>query len=145
HSHPKTGLEGKFSLEFCVAIALIDGEVSLKQFSDEKVRDPAVQELMKKIRYVHPPEMGSGLVDLGGEIVARLQNGNAYSRKVDVAKGNPKNPLSWEELTNKYRDCVRLSLSAENMNTSLNLILHLESISDIAELMDIFTFSSAQP
>ena len=145
HSHPKTGLEGKFSLEFCVAIALIDGEVSLKQFSDEKVRDPAVQELMKKIRYVHPPEMGSGLVDLGGEVVARLQNGNTYSRKVDVAKGNPKNPLSWEELTNKYRDCVRLSLSAENMNTSLNLILHLESISDIAELMDIFTFSSAQP
>lgn len=145
HSHPKTGLEGKFSLEFCVAIALIDGEVSIKQFTDEKVRAPVVQELMKKIRYVHPPEMGSGLIDLGGEVVVRLQNGNACSRRVDVAKGDPKNPLSWEELTNKYRDCSRLSLSAENMNRSLNLILHLESISDIAELMDIFTFSCAQP
>lgn len=73
YSHPKTALEGKFSLEFCVAITLIDGEVSLKQFTDEKVKDSAVQQLMEKIKYVHPPEMGAGLVDLKGELVVRLQ------------------------------------------------------------------------
>ncbi|MBT9131869.1 MAG: 2-methylcitrate dehydratase [Syntrophomonadaceae bacterium] len=140
HSHPKTALEGKFSLEFCVAIAVIDGEVSLRQFTDEKVKDSAVQQLMKKIKYVHPPEMGSGLVEIRGEVVVRLQNGKVYSRKVDIAKGNPKNPLSWQDLTNKYRDCVRLSLSLEDTNRVLDLISHLDSVNSIAELMDILTF-----
>jgi hypothetical protein len=48
------------------SVALIFGEVFLKQFSYEKVKDSAVQELMKRVKYVHPPEMGSGLVELKG-------------------------------------------------------------------------------
>ena len=142
HSHPKTALEGKFSLEFCTAVALIDGGVSLKQFANEKVKDSVVQELIKKIKYVHPSEMGAGLIDLGGELVVKLRNGKIYSRKVDIAKGNPENPLSSDELIHKYRDCAGLSLSPEDTNKSLDLLLNLESIRDIAELMDIFTFKA---
>ncbi len=142
HSHPKTALESKFSLEFCTAIALIDNEVSLKQFTNEKVKDSAVQELMQKVKYVHPSEMGSGLADLRGELAVKLRNGKVYSRKVDVAKGQPKNPLSRDELIHKYRDCVHLSLSPEGTNKSLDLLLNLESIGDIAKVMDIFTFTA---
>lgn len=145
HSHPATALEAKFSLEFCIAIALIEGEVSLKQFSDEKVKDSAVQELMEKINYVYPPEMGSGLVDLRGEVAVRLQNGKVYSHRVDIAKGAPKNPLNKDEINIKYRDCVRLALSPEDTDRSLDLISSLESVSNIVELMDILTFTSNQP
>ncbi len=122
HSRPTMALEAKFSLEFCVAIALVDGEVSLKRFSDEKVTDPAAQELMRKIKYVHHPEMESGLDNLRCEVVVKLQNGRVYSRKVDIAKGDPKNPLSREEINKKYIDCARLSLSPEDTHRSLNHI-----------------------
>ena len=142
HSHPKTALEAKFSLEFCVAVALIDSRVSLKQFTNEKVNDSVVQELMKKIKYVHPSEMGAGLVDPRGKLVVKLRDGKIYSRQVDIARGNPKNPLSRNELIHKYRGCVRPSLSPEQTNKSLDLLLNLESIRDIAELMDIFTFKA---
>lgn len=142
HSQPKTALEGKFSLEFCVAIALTDSEVSLKQFTDEKVKDPTVQELMKKVKYVCPPATQAGFIDMAGKVVVRLQNGEVCSRKVDIAKGNSRNPLSMEELNNKYRDCVRSSLSPEDTDKSLDLISRLESINDIAELMGILTFTS---
>ena len=98
--------------------------------------------VIKKIKYVHPPEMGSGLVDPGGELVVKLRDGRIYSRKIDMAKGNPQNPLSRDELIHKYKDCVRLSLSSEDTNKSLDLLLNLESIRDIAELMDIFTFKT---
>ena len=64
------------------------------------------------------------------------------SRKVDMAKGNPGNPLCMEELNNKYIDCVRSSLSPEDTDKSLDLITRLESMSDITELMDILTFTS---
>ena len=140
HSRPRTALEGKFSLEFCVAIALIDNEATLKQFADDKVRDSVVQGLMKKVKYVHPPEMGSGLVGLGGRLVVKLQNSKVYSKKVDIAKGDPRNPLSQEELVNKYRDCVRLFLSSESTDKSLDMLLNLEQVEDITELMDIYTF-----
>ena len=142
HSHPKTALEGKFSLEFCTAVAFIDGRASLKQFVNEKVQDSAVQELMNKIKYVHPPEMGTGLVNLGGELIVKLRNGKIYSRRVDRAKGNPENPLSTDELIHKYRDCVDIFLSAEDTDKALGLLLNLESVKDIAELMGIFTFKS---
>jgi len=142
HSRPRTGLEGKFSLEFCVAITLIDGEATLKQFSDDKVRNPAVQALMGKVKYVHPREMGAGLTDLGGEVIVKLQNGKTCSHRVDIARGDPRNPLTEKDLEKKYRDCVRLSLSPEDTDRSLELISHLEAINDIAELMDILTFGS---
>jgi len=144
HSRPRTALEGKFSLEFCTAVALIDGEASLNQFIDEKVADSAVQELVKKVKYVHPPEMKSGLTSLGGELVIKLRDGGVYSRKVDVARGNPGNPLTQDELINKYKDCVRLFLSPEDTEKSLEMLLNLESIADVAELMDILTFKAGR-
>jgi len=106
------------------------------------VKDSAVQELMKKIKYVHPPEMGSGLMALRGKLVAKLRNGEIYSRMVDIAKGSPQNPLSREELIHKYRDCVQLSLSPEDSNRSLDLLLNLESIRDVATLTDIYCFKA---
>ena len=145
YSRPKTPLEGKFSLEFVVAIALIDSEVTLKQFTEEKVKDAAVQELIGKIKYAHPPEMGTGLTNLRGELVIKLQNGEVYSRRVDIAKGKPDNPLSMGEMKNKYRDCARSSLSPEDVQRSLDLISRLDSINDIAELMDILTFTHKRP
>jgi len=140
HSHPRTSLEAKFSLQYCVAIALIDGEVLLKQFSEQKVNSSEAQELTGKIDYVHPVELGSGLHDLGGKLVIRLQGGELYSQEVNIARGDPRNPLTQAEVERKYADCVFPYLSPEDRDRSLELITHLDSTTDISELMDILTF-----
>ncbi len=49
HNDPKTELEGKFSLQFCVAIALLDGKAGILRFTDEKVLDPKTKAMIKKI------------------------------------------------------------------------------------------------
>lgn len=144
HSRPQTALEGKFSLEFCIAIALVDGEASLKQFTDDRVKDSQVQKLIRKVKYVHPPEMGAGLVDLRGEVVIKLKDDSVYSQRVSTTKGSPENPLSQDELVRKYRDCVRYHLSPADTDKSLNLLLNLESLGDIAELMDSLTFKTVE-
>lgn len=59
-SRLRTALERKSSIEFCMAVALLDGEVGLRQFTNEKEQDPKVQELIKKVKYRHPESM-SGL------------------------------------------------------------------------------------
>ena len=55
HPFPRTDLEAKSSMQFCLAVAILDKEVTAEQFSDDHVRKPKIQNLMKKIdMYVHP-------------------------------------------------------------------------------------------
>ncbi|MFH1381845.1 MAG: MmgE/PrpD family protein [Chloroflexota bacterium] len=142
HSRPTTPLEGKFSLEYCVAIALLDNVVSLKQFTVERVNDTAVQALLRKVKYVHPVEFGSGLTNLRGKVVVKLGSGQTCSQEVNKAKGSPENPLTTEAIMSKYRDCARLALSPGNVEKSLELLLSLASVKDIVELTDILTFGT---
>jgi len=139
HSRPRNALEGKFSIEFCIAVALLDGEASLRQFTDERVADSKAQQLIPKTKYVHPPEFEEK-VDTG-EIVIKLQNGEIYSKKVDAAKGSPQNRLSWDELCRKYRDCAHEILPAKDTEHCLELVSNLESLENVTKLMDILTFA----
>jgi len=142
YPYPETPLEAKFSLQYCVAIALIDGEVSLQQFSNQKVHSTQVKELAEKVGYIHPPELGEGLDDLGGKLVIRLQDGKSYSQEIRKARGDPSNPPTQDEIKNKYADCVRSFLSSEDRDRSIELIMNLDSAREISELMDILTFGS---
>lgn len=138
---PIDALEGKFSLEYCVAIALLDGEVSLKQFTDEKVLNTEVQNLIQKIRLAHPPNWPTG-VNLTQEVMVKLKDGREYSHRVDTPKGDPKNPMTDEEILTKFKDCASLApvpLEAEHL---LEMIHKIESLDDITELMNIMTYGS---
>ncbi|MFC2005727.1 MmgE/PrpD family protein [Chloroflexota bacterium] len=134
HSRPKNGLEGKFSMQYCMATALIDGEVRLKQFADEKVLNPEVKKLIEKVEYVHPDD---GTKLQGETVTVRLRDGREYSHQVLIAKGRPGNPLTREELVAKYRDCAGFALSREDTEQSLELVLKLEDLDDITELMNL--------
>ena len=92
---PKTGQEGRFSLEYDMAIAIIDGELSLKQYTDEKVNSPQVQELMKKVKIIFPDGIGMGMEE-PQEVVVKLRNGKKYACKVEKHKGTAENPLTDE-------------------------------------------------
>ncbi|MBI4285217.1 MAG: hypothetical protein HY670_04885 [Chloroflexi bacterium] len=93
-------------------------------------------------RYAHPPEMGAGLTNMGGEIVIKLRDGTSYSCKVQNSKGSPQDPLSGEEMDNKFRDCAGLFLPASDTDRVLHFISHFETLADVAELMDILTFGA---
>jgi 2-methylcitrate dehydratase PrpD len=134
YTQPKTGLEGKFSLEYCMARALLDGWASLDHFTDEKVNEPKVQELIKKMRRSIddsiPPIAGSS-------VTIRTTDGREVSLKADAPKGSPTSPPTYDELVSKYRDCAQLVLSPEDVERSLQLMENLEGLKDLTELMEI--------
>lgn len=132
---PKTGQESRFSLKYATAIALIDGEVSLKQFSDEKVTSLLTKEIMNRIRYSFRSEEHG--LDLPQEVVVKLKNGKEYSYRVEKVKGTPGNPLRDDELALKFRDCASLVLSARDADDTLDLLLQFEELEDIAKLMEL--------
>ncbi|MFC2016492.1 MmgE/PrpD family protein [Chloroflexota bacterium] len=132
HHSPRTGLEGKFSLEYCVAQALLSGEVRLKHFTDEAVTEFHTKRLIKKMKWVekHPmPVMGTP-EGLGRKsVTVKLKGGKQYYNEVTIAKGMPQNPLTPEELNSKYRDCASTLLNKEDVEKSLSILANLEKLS----------------
>lgn len=138
HHRPKTPLEGKFSMEYCMARALLDREIRMVQFSEEKLLDSKAQELLQRVRYVHPEGLEGER--LPSEVVTVIQrDGKQHSNEVFIPRGAPENPLTEEELITKYKDCASLVLPPEVIERSLELVSHLEEITDISELVDLVT------
>lgn len=139
YHQPRTSLEAKFSLEYCVAVALLEGKVFLEQFNPEKVSDPKVQKMASKVKYVHPDGWPTGSARLTQEVTVKYRDNSSYSCKVTAPKGEPQNPMSSEELWDKFRNCAQLALNSAETEQVLDLALHLESLNSICELMEIIT------
>ncbi len=139
HHHPRTGLEAKFSLEYCVARALVSGEVRLDHLTDEAVADPQVKSLMERMKWVEKyplPPMGTA-EGLGHKsVTVRLADGAEYSKEVTIARGMPQNPLSPSQFDTKYRDCASTALSRDNVEKSLSILASLQKVRNIRELME---------
>jgi len=138
HHRPTTGLEGKFSLEYCVARALVSGEVRLKHFIDDAVREPAVRSLIEAMRWVEKfpmPVMGTPEGFGTKSVTVTLTTGEKASATVSVAKGMPTNPLSAPEFTAKFRDCASTVLSERAVEESLALLTALQGAVTVANIM----------
>jgi len=136
--NPQRALEGKFSLQYCVAVALLDGAVGLRQFTDERVRDPAVHAFMEKIQvYEHPETKDVSRKNQFSEITVHLKNGQTFSDRVHIVRGRPANPLEYGEVMAKYKDCAGMLLPAADVEQLLALVENMETLPDISALMGI--------
>jgi len=124
---PRTGLEGKFSVAFCAAVALLEGAAGPREFTDETVRRPDVVALRDRIR----PRAVAEIHHSQAEATARLRDGREVSVRIDAATGTPENPIGDHELRRKFLDLVEPVLGAER---GRELIGHAERIDAMASL-----------
>lgn len=137
YHHPKNSTEGKFSLEFCVAMGILEKKATLSQFIDEKVRDPKIVEMMKKVRMEADPTLSpDGYTGAATVVSLNLKDGTILTRRVDQPKGNPENPLSREELLDKFRSCASLSLNGDSIKRVIEKVLNIEKLNSIKPLME---------
>jgi 2-methylcitrate dehydratase PrpD len=137
---PLTGYEGKFSVGYCLAAAILTGNVLLEDFTDEKVNDPERQALTSKVSFVHPPGWGTGTVDLKAEVIIKLKNGQEYSYLVNDPKGEPGNPMSDEEFLGKFKNCAGMMFKDNQIDKIIDLVMHLDKQNDLSDLMNVLTF-----
>jgi 2-methylcitrate dehydratase PrpD len=131
-----TPLQGKFSMPYCVSVALLDRTVGLAQFTDERVRRTDVRALMPKVRmFVHPDQTTRDCLPTRfSEVTISLRDGRRLSRRVQIAKGQPRNPLTDGELTVKFRDCAARVMTAQQTDAVLEAVGRLERLADVGEL-----------
>ncbi|MBN2570153.1 MAG: MmgE/PrpD family protein, partial [Deltaproteobacteria bacterium] len=99
YREPKIGVQGKFSVWFLAAIALAEGNVTVDKFTDEKVNDPRLVNLIRKITTKLDPRIG-----FGARLYLRMKDGREFKEFLAKPKGDPDNPLTFEELATKYRN-----------------------------------------
>ena len=105
HHRPETGLQGKFSLEYGLAAALLDGYPGRDSFTDAAVRRPAARRLAELVDTTLQPG-GTGLLD--GTFTAEVRTGGGQAEEVSLRypPGSPQRPPSAAELQAKLSDCL---------------------------------------
>src|SRR5438309_655877 len=137
---PKTALEGKFSIPFCMAIAVLERKAGIAQFTDQKVRDRKVVELMKRVTlYVDNELEALGYDQVRSRIRIKLKNGKIIEGRYDVARGHPQKPMSWAELSEKFRDCADLVLPRKEAEAAIRLVSRLDELRSLSPLVRVLS------
>jgi 2-methylcitrate dehydratase PrpD len=108
HHRARTGLEGKFSMEYCLAAALTYGQVTFDEFNDDKVNDPRIEALYDKIRlYIHPDLRTPESVPRDfTDIVITHDDGRRFHDRRAKAKGDPARRWTLDEFKGKFVRCA---------------------------------------
>jgi 2-methylcitrate dehydratase PrpD len=141
HHHPTTGLQGKFSMEFCLSILLLDHKAGLAEYQDAVVQRPDVQDMIKRIHfYVDPEAERAGLDKMTSLLKIHLKDGRVVSGRAEFAKGSPSNPMSYDEVADKFRGCAEFarwpSAKAESV---IATVRSLENLADVGKLSAALT------
>jgi 2-methylcitrate dehydratase PrpD len=143
HKNPQTRLEGKLSLEFCLAAALVCGQLEVEQFTDELVQDPQIRGLIKRIVVEPHPDMANldltkGEKFLTMEVTLHLKNGKNISRQLrtDFALPGIRNGGIAEEMINKFVRNARRVLSENDINECLARVKRMEELDNVSDLLD---------
>jgi len=146
---PRSALDAKFSLQYCLARALVDGQVVLSQFDGDAHLDARVTEVMARIEAAPHPQMSpASNAHFGAEVTVTTTDGRRLTKAVELALGRTSaNPLPGSLLEAKYRDCAGRVLTAEAVNRSLDLLAGLETLTDVSVLGNALAAgcSAAQP
>jgi 2-methylcitrate dehydratase PrpD len=137
---PRSGDMARFSLEHCLASALLEKEVAVDSFRDEKVQSPPLREARKKIELEVHPEWPSGRSALVIPVTVKLKGGKELTQKVEKLKGTMDLPLNRNEQMGRYRGFAKPFLSDSQIEESMECILNLEGVNDITKLMTAVTF-----
>ena len=131
-SLPASGLDGKFSIEYCAAAALLDGKVGIETFTDDRRFSPDMEETLGEIQ-VEPGNQDSADV----KVTALLKDGRSAEAECRGFRGSARNPMSREERMDKVIDCVGRVLTDQDADRLVSLIEDLENVADISEIMDL--------
>jgi 2-methylcitrate dehydratase PrpD len=131
----KTGLRGKFTVNFVVAMAFLDGKLELATFTDDYVNQPRVQEAFSKVKVIVDesiPEPGKYC-----PVSVELKDGTRHSYTAKIAKGDPRNPMTEAEVIAKFRGNARLAIAENQVERLIDAVNRLEGVENVKTVVDL--------
>ena len=126
---PQSGLDAKFSVQYCLARALLGGRIVLEDFEGDAFHDPATRALMQRIHAAPHPEGGEAL---GAEVRITFDDGRVIAQRIGAALGRgPDNPLPADALTAKFANCAARLLPSAQVETVQRMLLQLDEAASL--------------
>lgn len=132
---PATGLDGKFSVQYTTAVALLDGAISVDSFTNERRFAPDMAAFLPRVRLRLDPSIPADFATMHVELSVRLADGRILTRRQAALSGFPGQPLSRAERVAKFEACARRVIDQDRAADALALIENLETQPDVRELM----------
>jgi 2-methylcitrate dehydratase PrpD len=137
---PKNAEDNRFSTQHILAYQMIYGECNLDACTEASVKDPRLAEAREKVKVVYHPEYPKRYFAGEGRIDLKLKNGKTLTHALDQPYGEPKYPLTMDQVVDIYRKYCKGILSDAQIERTKDIILNLDNEPDIKELVDICTF-----
>jgi 2-methylcitrate dehydratase PrpD len=141
HHRPTTGLQGKFSMEFCLSILVLERKAGLAEYQDAVVQRADVQDMIKKVNfYIDPEAEGAGLDKMTSILKIHMKDGKVFTGRAEFAKGSPTNPMSYDEVADKFRGCAEFAKwPTAKTESVIAAVKSLETATDVSKIAAALT------
>ncbi|MCZ6702978.1 MAG: MmgE/PrpD family protein [Ignavibacteria bacterium] len=137
---PESRETADHSLPYCIAAALVDHKITTQSFSDEKLKDPRIWEVIDKIKGEPSLEFEKMFpAKQPSKVVVKTVDGNEYSEYLEYPKGDPREPMTMEDLDNKFTALSNELLIEENIYQIKEMIFNCEEMT-IKDFMNKLIF-----
>ena len=139
---PKTALDAKFSVQYCVARALMHGALTFEHFADSALMQPELRALLARIEALPHDHQPKDMAEhYQGVVNIYTTDGQRYSARVDQPLRGPQNLAPPDRLESKFRDCAALALRPDAIPQLLDLLRNFETVSNVCMVTDVMAKS----
>lgn len=127
-SHPVTEVDAQFSLPYCVAAAIVKGDIFVDELKEEVFTDPLITDLAERVETTVDSNRQTHLV-IGSTVLELITtDGKTFTREIQFPKGNPENPVTFEDCVAKFKKCIKYSFKKFNQSKLEEIICFIKNI-----------------
>ncbi|MDP6133141.1 MAG: MmgE/PrpD family protein [Candidatus Marinimicrobia bacterium] len=129
---PESRETADHSLPYCMAAAMVDKKITTDSFSDEKLKDPRIFEVIDKIKGEPSQEFEKMFpAKQPSRVVVTTNDGRTFEEYLEYPKGDPREPMTMDDLENKFNSLAGNKFNSNKLNLLKNLIFNCENISSV--------------
>ncbi len=146
HYRPKIALEGKFSMQYCLAASMLDGGVGLNSFTDSQVQRLEAQEFIPRVnmRRIAGNEGQPSWIEAYNEVEVHLKDGRVLKERADRIDTGALRGTTMDEIRDKFRDCAAAAISGPSSQELLDLLDRLEEVDGLERIAQLLSGDGAR-
>ncbi len=131
---PQSIVDAQFSMPFGAAVSLLYRKAGLREFQISRIQSEEVKQMMKRVKCQVDPELDRTFPDQWcGTAEILTKDGIRFFTKIEYCKGDPENPLSWDELIEKFHDLSRNRMTKKKRLKIVDQVRHLEEVRNVRQ------------
>lgn len=139
HNDPQNELQAKFSMQYSMAVLLVTGRAGLNEYTDAMVMRPDIRAMMQRVVFAVDAEAeAAGYHKMTTILELELKDGRQIGGRADFGKGSPSDPMSYEEVADKFRQCAEFArFPRDRAESIIGMVAALERLGPVDRLMGL--------